>query len=199
MTVHPELVNSWSQNNVQTPDSILPTSSVRLLWICPDCDGEYGATIDERLNKADVCPYCSGRRVLPGFNDLATVHPELVSSWSQNNVQTPDSVLPTSLVRWLWICPDCDGEYGATIDERMNKADVSPYCSGRRVLPGFNSLDVTHPDLLRQWMYAGNLLLGLMPNKVFWKTRSNAWWKCPDCGYQYMLSVYMKCEKTTGI
>lgn len=27
------------------------------------------------------CPYCTGRRVQPGFNDLASVHPELARQW----------------------------------------------------------------------------------------------------------------------
>ena len=27
------------------------------------------------------CPYCSGRKVLAGYNDLATTHPDIAAMW----------------------------------------------------------------------------------------------------------------------
>ncbi len=35
-----------------------------------------------RKGKADPgCPYCSGRKVLAGFNDLAVTHPDIAAMW----------------------------------------------------------------------------------------------------------------------
>ena len=35
-----------------------------------------------RKGKADSgCPYCSGRKVLAGYNDLATTHPGIAAMW----------------------------------------------------------------------------------------------------------------------
>lgn len=27
------------------------------------------------------CPYCAGRKVLPGFNDLETLYPDVAAQW----------------------------------------------------------------------------------------------------------------------
>lgn len=32
------------------------------------------------------CPYCSGHKVLRGFNDLATLNPRLAKEWQSNTV-----------------------------------------------------------------------------------------------------------------
>ena len=42
----------------------------------------------------DSCPYCKNRKLLCGFNDLATTHPELVAEWDweRNGDLGPDGV-----------------------------------------------------------------------------------------------------------
>ena len=43
-------------------------------WVAPVCNRlrQYGAG----------CPYCAGRRLLRGFNDLATKFPDVAAEWS---------------------------------------------------------------------------------------------------------------------
>ena len=51
----------------------------------------YEATI--RSRKIYGCPYCSGRYVLPGVTDLASVNPSLASEWDlELNEKTPSDV-----------------------------------------------------------------------------------------------------------
>ena len=46
----------------------------------------------------DSCPYCSGHRVLAGFNDLASQHPELLAEWDweRNGDLRPDGFVSGS-------------------------------------------------------------------------------------------------------
>ena len=76
----PELVPEWSEKNLPlTPDDVTYGSRKKVWWKCPK-GHEYQASIASRsgFNKTG-CPYCSGNRVLAGFNDLATRFPDVAA------------------------------------------------------------------------------------------------------------------------
>ena len=52
------------------------------------------------------CPYCAGRKVLVGFNDLETLEPELAPQWhpSLNGTLTPRMVTTGSHQKVWWQC-----------------------------------------------------------------------------------------------
>ena len=52
----------------------------------------YRAVIAQRVQRGDGCPYCANRKVLPGFNDLATVQPLVAKQWHEtlNGADTGD-------------------------------------------------------------------------------------------------------------
>ena len=52
------------------------------------------------------CPYCAGRKVLPGFNDLATLEPEVARQWhpALNGTLTPQMVTTGSRRKVWWEC-----------------------------------------------------------------------------------------------
>ena len=39
----------------------------------------------KEINNGNNCPYCSNKKVLAGYNDLATVSPKIASEWSKKN------------------------------------------------------------------------------------------------------------------
>lgn len=60
-----------------------------------------------------------------------------------------------------------------------------PYCNDRKVLPGFNSFDVTHKDLMKEWMWTVNCVL-CDSHEIGDKYNKNIWWQCqhnPDHKY----------------
>ena len=103
----PELVPEWSEKNLPlTPDDVTYGSRKKVWWKCPK-GHEYQASIASRsgFNKTG-CPYCSGNRVLAGFNDLATRFPDVAAEWSpRNGSLTPDQVSYGSIRKVWWICP----------------------------------------------------------------------------------------------
>src|SRR5699024_3944670 len=64
-------------------------SGLTLTWRC-DKGHEWETSAQSRVGKGSGCPVCYGRDALPGYNDLATLHPEIAAQWHPDNDRTPD-------------------------------------------------------------------------------------------------------------
>ncbi|MBO4294016.1 MAG: zinc-ribbon domain-containing protein [Alphaproteobacteria bacterium] len=130
-TTHPELVAEWhpTKNGELTPDNVTFGSNKTVFWICPVCHNEYDARVADRV-KGNSCPYCAGKRIKAGFNDLATRYPEVAKEWhpTKNGGLTPSDILPRSMKKYWWKCSRCGNEWEATPDSRINKMSC-PECS----------------------------------------------------------------------
>ena len=65
---YPELLPEWDDE--VDPASVLPGSHRQIRWKCPR-GHSYTAMPYARV-RGTGCPYCANRKVLAGFNDLAT-------------------------------------------------------------------------------------------------------------------------------
>ena len=85
-TVNPALAKEWNyeKNNGLTPAEISPNSGKKVWWKC-DKGHEWQATINSR-NSGCKCPYCSGKLVIKGENDLQTVNPTLAKEWNYEKI-----------------------------------------------------------------------------------------------------------------
>lgn len=170
-------------------ERISPLANSRMEWRCSDCGGEWFDIVANRVNGAG-CPYCEYRKVLPGYNDLATTNPELASEWSLNNEQGPETVLKRHRRPALWICPTCLGEYSYIIADREVGDGSCPYCNERKPLPGYNTLKVKYPDLVeKEWAMSENVFIGMDPDNILATNTSPAWWQCPKCNHFYTMSA----------
>jgi hypothetical protein len=102
-------------------------------------------TIDSRVGKKQNCPYCSNQKVLKGFNDFATIHPELVSQaigWDTT------SVTSGSNVKQLWRC-EKEHEWLASPKSRTSSSKSGcPSCSKTGFDPNADGwlYLLNHPD-----------------------------------------------------
>lgn len=123
------------------PEKLTLGSAYRALWLCP-LGHEYRASPSSRV-RGGGCPYCSGRAVLPGFNDLVTTDPVLAASWADTrDIRT---VSRGSKYRATWNCSQ-----GHTFVAEVYKRAVGRgcgYCANKTVLVGYNDLATTHPGL----------------------------------------------------
>lgn len=127
-SLNPVLCSEWNYNrNITTPDMYLPNSNSKVWWKCSE-GHEWKASIDSR-NKGRKCPFCSNRKVLPGYNDLRTKRPDLMIEWHQtkNHDLDPSMILPGSGKKAWWIC-EKGHEWCAEISSR-NKGHGCPICS----------------------------------------------------------------------
>lgn len=223
------------------PGTFAYASDRKQLWRCPKFGHIYEMRIATRTSQGSGCPYCSGRKVLSGFNDLATTYPEIAAeafgwdpaevsagsghkkNWKcavghiwyavvsnrvrgngcpycsgrmaiigQTDFATKEPILaaeafdwdPTTLshksnLRRKWKC--CKGHvYEASLDSR-SRGRGCPYCSGNKVLKGFNDLASVNPRVATQ-------AFGWDPTSVSYGHNGLKDWQC-DRGHIYKATV----------
>jgi hypothetical protein len=144
-------------------------------WKCKS-GHEWEATVSSRSNGGHGCPYCANQKVLHGYNDLATTYPDIAKDWdyASNKNITPDLVIAGSNRSYFWICSE-GHSYKAPISQRL-RGRGCPYCTGRKVLIGYNDLPTTEPKLSKEWHPTRNL--PLLPTDVTRGSDKLVWWKC---------------------
>lgn len=126
------------------PSEVTFGSHKKLNWKCP-LGHVYDAVVKARAGQGQGCPFCAGRRVLPGFNDLGTTHPTLAS---EANGWDPTTVSAGSHKSLEWKC-SLGHVWNFQVQKRAGKqASGCPYCNNLKVLPGFNDLATSDPQLV---------------------------------------------------
>ena len=190
--VKPDLLAEWHESNGEPEYSY--GSTFNALWVCGICSHEYHATVTDRVG-GNGCPMCAGKVVVPGVNDFATLYPNIAAEWSPTNITRPDAVKPFSSKKVTWVCKH-GHEWDALISNRA-RGSKCPYCSGRKISPGFNDLLTLYPELASQLDAEQNLLspsqVGVGNKRMNWSCgRCNHKWsavianrikssKCPNC------------------
>lgn len=126
---YPDLAAQWSSRN-PVPAEAAPLASSRKYWWRCSRGHEWESLLRLRLD-GSRCPYCSNQKLLPGFNDLATVAPHLVPQWNRerNGDVQPQAVLYSSQKRVWWRCPS-GHEWRAMPYARTRRHTGCPYCTG---------------------------------------------------------------------
>jgi hypothetical protein len=193
---HPELCNEWhpTKNGQLVPASV-SYGSVRKVWWLGDCSHEWEAVIQSRTSGTG-CPFCSGRKVLSGFNDIGTTHPELASEWhpSKNNALSLGNLSAGSHKKVWWL-GDCSHEWEATVANRAFAGSSCPYCSRSKVLTEFNDLLTTHADIASEWHPSKNG--SLSPQSILSGSHKKVWWLGP-CGHEWSTSPKSRTSNGAG-
>jgi len=130
---YPIIAAQWhpTKNGTLRPDGVTPFSNRVVWWLC-DKGHEYKSPINVRTGDGHGCPYCAGRKVLAGFNDLATIHPKIAAQWhpTMNGSLTPEMVTAGSNKKIWWIC-DEGHIWDAVIFSRTGpRKHGCPLCAG---------------------------------------------------------------------
>lgn len=185
-TINLAIAKEWhlSKNFPMQPTDFLPQSNKKVWWICSR-GHEWEAAIADRY-QGTGCPVCAGRKVLAGFNDLQTTHPQLINEWnySKNTAFGPTEVSAGSNKKAWWICAH-GHEWRSIISNRSRGNHNCPICSNQKLLPGYNDLATTNTDLAEEWNVSKNG--DLTPHDVFQNTSKKVWWVCRK-GHEWMAS-----------
>ena len=140
------------------------------------------------------CPYCSGIKLLKGFNDLASLHPQLALEWSQNNgTLLPEDFNERSTKNVWWKCSTCGHEYRAVIKSKVHGLKC-PVCTKNALLPGYNDLATTDPELAQEWNAAKNTR---KPTEISRLSQYPVWWK-GICGHEWKDKVFHRAVEGAG-
>lgn len=167
-------------------------SHKKVWWRCSS--GHYWqCEVKDRTEKMSGCPYCSGRKSLSGINDLATLCPELAAQWhwEKNDGLSPEQFKPCSEKKVWWKC-EAGHEWQAVIENRAVKGNKCPYCSGRKVLPGYNDLATLYPELMKEWHPTLNK--DINPEKLRPGARLRVWWQCVH-GHEWQAYLFSRTSK----
>ncbi|MBR5677410.1 MAG: hypothetical protein IKX20_04655 [Paludibacteraceae bacterium] len=190
-TTHPQVASEWDyeKNGALTPEGVTSGSEHKVWWRCTN-NHEWHATISNRV-RGNGCPYCSGRVVTVGVNDLATLAPQLVDEWDseKNGEVLPSMVLPGSNLKAWWICGK-GHSWLATIASRVS-GNGCPYCANKSVLPGYNDLATAEPMIASEWDYEKNK--PLLPTEVVSKSGKKVYWRCAN-GHSWSAIIKSRTE-----
>ena len=205
-TINPKLAAQWhpTKNGDLKPTQVTANSGYKVWWLLhydipndyfieslkgKHFDFEWESTIANRSSGFE-CPFLSGRAIWPGFNDLATINPELAAQWhpTKNGNLRPTQVTANAKKKvWWFLSYDVpidypveylrgkhfDFEWKASIGNR-NQGKGCPYLTGNAIWPGFNDLAATNPELAAQWHTTKNG--DLKPAQATVSTDKKAWW-----------------------
>ncbi len=127
---YPDIVNAeWDfERNTVTPDQVTPYTEKKVWWHCSK-GHFYLQEVDNHVQVGQGCPYCANKKVWPGFNDVATTHPQLISEWHEDNPKRPEECIAGSHTSVLWKCKDCGNVWPAAIKSRAYSKQGCPRCA----------------------------------------------------------------------
>ncbi len=172
-TTHPELA---AQADGWDPTTLGFGSKAIVDWKGL-CGHRWTVRVATRASQGRGCPYCTSRKVLIGFNDLASTHPVIAK---QAYGWDPTTLTFASGKKVQWIC-DKKHIWQTTVASRGFSSSNCPICSGQQVLAGFNDLATTDPDLASQ-------AVGWDPGTVSRGSGSRLLWEC-DAGHRWRATV----------
>lgn len=192
----PFLVKEWDfeKNGERTPDNTLWQSNKKAFWLCEKnhsftISPNRRIKINQKTKEVHVspCPYCSGNKILAGFNDIVTTHPELMKQWDfDRNTIDPHEICFGSHLKAWWKCEQGHG-WKALIESRTRLGRGCPYCAGKTILPGYNDLETLNPKLAKQWHPTKNNRI--KPSEVSLNSHKKYWWIC-DKSHEWKISPH---------
>jgi hypothetical protein len=138
-TTNPELAKEWhpTKNGKLKPSMIRAQSHKTIWWILPydnpitgkHFDFEWQATPQHRID-GNGCPYLSGQRAWPGYNDLVTENPEVAKEFhpTKNFGLDKTRILSKSIRKVWWKCDVCGYVWRTRVLDRV-KGQGCPNCT----------------------------------------------------------------------
>ncbi|MBP5154542.1 MAG: zinc-ribbon domain-containing protein [Lachnospiraceae bacterium] len=204
-TLYPEIASQWSSKNSLSSDAVTGGSNRKVWWDCGVCGFDWEASIHSRTNRGGGCPVCGGKKIIPGYNDLATLHPEIAAQWhpTKNGTVLPNRISPGNNKGFWWKCGVCSWEWKTPVVTRVSGANC-PKCSRKKSrdsrLKTFvsqrGSLREHYPELTKQWDYGKNA--PLTPDEVTAGSDQKPWWLCPVCGYSWQAAISARAKGGEG-
>lgn len=191
---NPELIEQWhpTLNGDRTPYNTTYGSGYKAWWILKYDDPKTGKTFNFEWQAAvyhrtggEGCPYLVGKKVYAGFNDIATVCPELkeqVHPHKNNGLKATDIIAFSGKKIW-WVYPYDDPDTGKHFDFEWEATPASrintrgcPFLSKQRIWTGFNDLKTKYPRIASEWNYKKNKK---KPEDYMPNSREKVWWVYP--------------------
>lgn len=193
---------NWDKNTELglNPNSLTFGSNKKAWWKCGK-NHDWLAPVYRKVER-NSCPFCSNRRILSGYNDLATLFPHLLEEWDykKNKGINPSSLSINSVIKVNWKCKVCGNEWITSIRDRA-KGTNCPKCASIEKGQKKHKFHLNHngvlddEELLKEWDYNKNKKL---PNEYTTYSNESVWWKCSSCGYEWKSKIGNRTKLNRG-
>lgn len=196
------LVADWhpTKNGEFTPQNISLGSGRAIWWKCTtNQKHEWTASPLSRTSQSQGCPFCVGRKIFVGENDLATTHPYLILEWhpTLNTDVTPQEISAGSNKGVFWVCSVGSDHVWKASPNTRKSGSTCPYCANRKVLAGFNDL-ASKPEyshIVAEWHPTKND--SLLSSEVTSFSNSKVWWECEN-GHEWETIIANRTRQNTN-
>jgi hypothetical protein len=183
---HPNIAARVSADSPLQPSAVTAGSLKKLLWNCGNgYPHSFSAPVQRMVGQGVTCAVCSGKQILPGFNDLGTTDPGLARSLlPEESGFSAQEVGRGSHRRGFWWCTDGGHAWDATVNNVVN-GQRCRFCYGRGVLPGTNDVGTLHPDVASEYSTNNPLPLDHLSRAA----ADRVLWSCRKCAYEYRAAL----------
>jgi len=177
---HPTISKEWHPTkNLNLLPTFFSYGSNQKVWWLGSCGHEWEDTIKHRTSGVG-CPYCNGKKVLKGFNDFETKHPELLAFWDKNNSYLPSEVTEKSSKEINCTCKKCGYKWKTSVSVFSNSKGC-PVCNQHKIIKGKNDILTKFPELFDgkffiQWDYKKNQENNIYPEGLAKSLMKKVWW-----------------------
>lgn len=188
-----EFADEWDneKNKNINLEYVSKFSNKRYWWLCKNHKHSWRALVSDRA-KGNGCPFCSGQRVLAGFNDLEFLYPEVAKEWDYElNKKKPNEVTSKTTKQYHWICSKCGNHWKTQVYIRTALGGGCPECAKtiisekntKNAVKRSGSLAKTNPILAKEFHPTRNGKI--TPNDITANYNGDIIWKCSKCGYEW--------------
>jgi len=186
----PSLAKEWHpiKNGLLTPEQVAPGSETIVWWLCAN-KHEWQSIVGARARKDRIrgCPYCSPRKssMILREKSLQFTHPLVAKLWHPTkNILSPLNVT-FGTDKKVWWQDEFGHEWLNRISHQVNSTGC-PYCTGKRLLTGFNDLLTLHPVIASEWHPTKNGVL--LPSEYMAGSDFKPWWLCKK-GHEWRTKI----------
>ncbi|SEB73426.1 Probable Zinc-ribbon domain-containing protein [Paramicrobacterium humi] len=186
-TTHPELAAELDvKKSGITPRQFRAASREHYWWTCPQ-GHSYKTRPTNRAFNQTSCPVCMNRKIVPGVNDIATTHPEVLSEWKHlDDTGGPHNYSAGSSRAVRWVCPKGHEYIMSPVDWLSGHRCHT--CAHERLRKNGRHLSATHPNLAAEWDYEENKLT---PEDIDATFHKKVAWVCAS-GHHYWQRVDLR-------
>lgn len=182
----PELLKYWDyeDNSVKPEEVGYNDNNKKVNWICEN-GHRFKSTVYQMsisvMSGNNGCPYCSGKEVAIGYNDVFSMYPELQDYWDyEKNTVKPSEITYGSRTKIYFKC-----KFGhsfckpikAMVGGLKTSSKGCPYCKGTYVKEEYNDLATVDQELAK---YLNEDLSGVKATEITSKTTKSYWFTCPE-------------------
>ncbi len=129
--LYPDISKEWhpTKNGNITPNLVSAETHDQYYWLCPN-GHMYKASVKNRVRMHSGCPYCSNQKILKGFNDLETTHPEIALDYDNQKNERKSYEISRGCSDFVWFrCHKCGYEFNYQLNTYVNNGGLCPVCS----------------------------------------------------------------------